>query len=63
MLWAVIGLPIIWFLTDSLVAILIGPVVGETMIMGIEAVAAIALAASIITLVVFLKYALRLVKR
>ena len=63
MLWAVIGLPTVWFVTDSLVAILIGPVVGEAMIMGVEAVAAVALAVSIITVAVFLKYALRLVKR
>lgn len=63
MLWTVIGLSIIWFVTDSLVAVLIGPIVGDAMIMGIEAVEAIALAVSIITAAVLLKHAMRLVKR
>lgn len=63
MLWTVIGLPIIWFVTDSLVAILIGPVVGDATIMGVETVVVIAFVVSIITLAAFLKYALRLVKR
>ena len=62
MLWAVVGLPIIWFVTDFLVAILIGPVVGDAMIMGIETVEAIAFVMSIITAAVLLKHALRLVK-
>jgi hypothetical protein len=63
MLWSVIGLPIIWFVTDLLVAMLIGPIVSDAMIMGIEAVEAIALAVSIIILAVFIKHALRLVRR
>jgi len=62
MLCAVIGLPIIWFVTDFLIAILIGPIVGDATIMGIEAVAAIAFVVSIITAAVLLKHAMRLVK-
>lgn len=62
MLWTVIGLPIIWFVTDLLVAFLVGPIVSDTMIMGIEAVEAIALAVSIIIAAVFIRYEMRLVR-
>jgi len=61
-LWAVIGLPIIWFVIDFLIAILIGPIVGDAMIMGIEVVVAIAFVVSIITAAVLLKHGMRLVK-
>ena len=63
MLWSVIGLPIIWFVTDLLVAILIGPIVSDAKIMGIEAVEAIALAVSIIVAAVLIRHAMRLVRR
>ncbi len=63
MLWAVIGLPIIWFVTDLLVAILIGPIVSDAMIMGVEAVDAIAVAVSIIIVALLIKHAMRLVRR
>ena len=63
MLWAAIGLPIVWFVTDFFVTILIGPIVTESMIMGIYAIDAIAFAVSLIIAAVFLKYALRLVRR
>jgi uncharacterized membrane protein YcaP (DUF421 family) len=63
MLWAVIGLPIIWFVTDLLVTILIGSIISDAMIMGIEAVEAIALAVSIIIAAAFIKHAMRLVRR
>lgn len=63
MLWTVIGLPIIWFVTDFLVAVLIGPIVSDAMIMGLEAVEAIAFAVSISIAAVLLKHAMRLVRR
>ena len=63
MLWTVIGLPIIWFVTYLLVAILIGPALSDAMIMGIEAVVAITFAVSIIVVAVFMKHAMRLVRR
>ena len=63
MLWTAIGLPIMWFVTDLLIGILIGPVVGDAMIMGIDIFEAIALALSIIIAAVFIRYATRLVRR
>lgn len=63
MLWAVIGLPIIWFVTDFLVTILIGSIVSDAMIMGVDAIDAIAFAVSIIIAAVFIKHAVRLVRR
>lgn len=63
MLWAVIGVPIIWFVTDLLVAILIGPIVSDVMIMGIEAVEATAFIVSVIIAAVFIKHGMRLVRR
>jgi hypothetical protein len=62
LLWSVIGLPIIWFVIDLLVALLLGPVASDAMIMGIETIEAIALAVSIIVLAVFIKHAMRLVR-
>ena len=62
MLWAVIGLPVIWFVADLLVALLIGPTLGDAMIMGIEADEAISLVVSIVVVAVFIKHAMRLVR-
>jgi hypothetical protein len=62
-LWAVIGLPIIWFVTDLLVAILVGPIVGDAMIMSVQAVDAIAAAVSIIIVVLVINHTMRLVRR
>ena len=63
LLWAVIGVPIIWFVTDFLVAIVVGPIVSDALILGIEAVEAIAFVVSIGIAAVLLKHAMRLVRR
>lgn len=61
MAMTVIALPILWFLLDSLVAILIGPIVGDAMILGFEAVEAISFVVSIIAVALLMKYSIRLV--
>ena len=62
MLWAVIALPVIWFVADLLVAFLIGPTLGDAMIMGIEAIEAISLVVSIVIVAVLITHAMRLVR-
>ncbi len=62
MLWAAILLPIMWFVSDFLIAILIGPVVADAKIMGFEAAEAVAFVVSIIIGATLLKHAMRLVK-
>ena len=63
MLWAVLGLPIIWFVTDFLVAFLIGPILGDATIIGAEAVDVITFVVTIVIAAALLKHAMRLVKR
>lgn len=63
MLFTAIGLPIIWFLIDFLLTVLIGPIVGDELIMGFEAVEAISVVVSIFTVAVLLKYSMRLVRQ
>ena len=61
MLATVIALPVLWFLLDLLLAVLIGPIVGDAMILGFEAVEAISIVVSIITAAALVKYSIRLV--
>ena len=63
MLWASIGLPIIWIVTDFIIAILMESVVSDATFMGIDAAKSVALAVSIVILAAFIKHATRLVRR
>ena len=63
MLVTIVALPVIWFLLDSLLAVLIGPIIGDAVILGFEAVEAISVIVSIIIVAVLIKYSIRLVKQ
>jgi DNA-directed RNA polymerase subunit RPC12/RpoP len=60
---SVFALPVLWFLLDLLLAVLIGPIVGDAMIFGFEAVEMISIVVSIIIVAVLVKYSIRLVEQ
>lgn len=63
MLMAVVALPVLWFLLDLLLAVLIGPIAGDAKILGLEAIEAISVVVSIITVAVLLNHSMRLVEQ
>ena len=61
LLMSVIGLPIVYFFMDLLLAMLIGPFLGETSAFGIDLLSAVSVAVSIVVTIWFIAYSIRLV--
>ena len=58
---AVIGLPILYFFLDLLLAIVIGPMTNDMTIMRFDVINAISLSVSIVVAIWFVAYSIRLV--
>ncbi len=63
MLMVVVGLPIVYFLIDLILASLIGPILGETSIFGVDLLSAVSVAVSIFVTIWFIAYSIRLVAK
>jgi DNA-directed RNA polymerase subunit RPC12/RpoP len=60
---AVIGLPILYFFIDLLLAILIGPMTNDMTIIGVDVINAVSLSVSIVVVICFIAYSIRLVRK